>query len=77
MVRQSPTLKKSDDQYAGLLTTAQAAAFLGYKPRMLEGRRARGDGPNYIRLSARAVRYRVADLDAWVESKIKSSAVDQ
>ena len=67
MVRQSPTLKKSDDQYAGLLTTAQAAAFLGYKPRMLEvsaqemGRLHLAFPPGQLGQSCR--------LDAWVDPK--------
>jgi len=56
-----------------LLTTQQAAALLGYKPRMLEARRVRGDGPKYVRISARAIRYRPIDLHIWIESRLKSS----
>ena len=56
-----------------LLTTKQAATWLGYKPRMLEARRLRGDGPLYVRISARATRYRLEDLQTWVNSRLKSS----
>jgi hypothetical protein len=56
-----------------LLTTKQAADWLGYKPRMLEARRLKGDGPLFIRISARAVRYRLIDLQNWVESRLCSS----
>jgi hypothetical protein len=56
-----------------LLTTKQAADWLGYKPRMLEARRFRGDGPLFIRISARAVRYRLQDLQNWVNTRICSS----
>ena len=51
---------------APLLDQAQAAALLGVRPRCLESWRARGQGPAYVRLSARLVRYRVEDLDRWV-----------
>lgn len=58
---------------SGLLTTKQAADWLGYKPRMLEARRLKGDGPLFIRISARAVRYRLEDLQNWVNSLLRSS----
>ncbi len=53
-----------------LLTTAQAAAVLGYTPRMLEARRTRGGGPSYVRISGRAIRYRVEDLVSWIEERL-------
>ncbi len=56
-----------------LLTTKQAAIWLGYKPRMLEARRLKGDGPLFVRVSARAVLYRLEDLRNWVNSRLRSS----
>jgi hypothetical protein len=43
-----------------------AAPYLGYTPAALRAWRHQGRGPAYIRHN-RSVRYRVADLDAWLE----------
>ena len=48
-----------------LLTEAEAAAAIGYTARMLQGRRRRGDGPDFVRVGVSSVRYRIADLEAW------------
>ena len=72
-MQQALTKKES---IAPLLTTGQAAAWLGYTERMLEARRLRGGGPKYVRISARAVRYRFCDLENFVESCLRSSTSD-
>lgn len=54
----------------GPLTTPEAAVVIGYSPRTLEDMRQRGDGPPYIRLSAGRVRYRRADVDAWLAARV-------
>jgi predicted DNA-binding transcriptional regulator AlpA len=54
-----------------LMTTAQAAAFLGLKQNTLEHWRIYGKGPAIVRLSLRTVRYRRTDLTAWVEGHIE------
>ena len=56
-----------------LLTTEQAAAWAKMTPRFFEARRVRGDGPDYVRISARAVRYRLSDLISWAQARVKSS----
>ncbi len=61
----------------GLLTTAQAAAFIGYTPRMLEARRVRGGGPKFVRISGRAVRYRIEDLNDWIEKRLVSNTAQR
>jgi predicted DNA-binding transcriptional regulator AlpA len=60
-----------------LLDTREAAAYLGYKPRMLEARRIRGGGPPFVRISSRGVRYRMEDLQTWIQSRIKLSTSTQ
>ena len=51
------------------LTPRDAAAYLGMSKAFLAKSRIRGtDGPVYLRIG-RAVRYRPADLDAWLEAK--------
>ena len=52
-----------------LLTTDQAATLLGISPRTLEGYRRKGGGPLFVALSRNAVRYRPADLKAWLDSR--------
>ncbi len=52
-----------------LLTEEQAAKTLGMTARFLQARRNRGGGPPYIRVSARAIRYRATDLETWIESR--------
>ena len=59
-----------------LLTPDQAASRLGVKAAVLERWRGTGDGPKYIRLSKKSLRYRPADLDAFIESRVTSSTAD-
>jgi excisionase family DNA binding protein len=54
------------------LTTKEAAGHLGLQPVTLECWRSRGGGPAFVKMG-RAVRYRSEDLDAWVESRIRSN----
>jgi predicted DNA-binding transcriptional regulator AlpA len=49
-----------------LLLPAEAAHLLALSPRTLEGLRLSGGGPPFVRLN-RAVRYRRADVLAWIE----------
>lgn len=59
-----------------LLTTAQAAERLGLAEKTLEAWRWRGGGPPFVRLSARAVRYRPEDLQTWVAERVRTSTSD-
>lgn len=65
-----------DDSAKLLLTEQEAAELLGFSPRFLQQRRYKGDGPKFIRVSARAVRYRVADLERWAAERVRSSTSD-
>ena len=53
-----------------LATQSEVAAHVGVSPRALEAWRLRGEGPPFIRLSRRLVRYRPADVDAWIEQHV-------
>lgn len=57
----------------GALKTPEAATYLGYDPRTLEGWRRRGTGPKYICVG-RSVRYRIRDLDAWQDEHAVETA---
>ena len=59
-----------------LLTTPDAARVLGMKPAALENWRWRGEGPPYVRVTARAIRYRRADLERFIEERLRCSTSD-
>ena len=59
-----------------LLTERQAAEALGFTPRFLQNRRFTGDGPRFIRVSARAIRYRPEDLEDWAAERVRTSTSD-
>ena len=50
-----------------LLTTAEAAEYLGTTPRVLESWRFTGGGPVYRKLGRRLVRYVPDDLAAFID----------
>jgi len=58
---------------SGALSTPQAATYTGLAAATLEGLRCRGGGPQFIRYGRKAVRYRVADLDAWIAERTVAS----
>lgn len=55
-----------------ILTTIEAARYVRLGKPTLERFRLTGEGPRYCKLGG-AVRYRRADLDAWLESHLTSS----
>jgi len=59
-----------------ILTREEAADYLGVTVDTLAAHATRGTGPQYAKLSGRAVRYRREDLDDWVESKLRTSTKD-
>jgi predicted DNA-binding transcriptional regulator AlpA len=59
----------------GLLTTVQAAGVLGFNPSFLAKARLTGTGPRFLKIG-KAVRYRRADIDAWLADKTRVSTSD-
>ena len=59
-----------------LIDERSAADFVGYSPRALQNWRLRGGGPQFIRVSARSVRYRRRDLIRWAEQRLRSNTSD-
>ena len=49
-----------------LLNESEAAAFLSVSVKLMQNWRWRGEGPRFVRLGGRLVRYRRADLEAFV-----------
>lgn len=51
------------------LTRDEAAKFLGLRPQTLANLSWRNEGPPFIRLSARCIRYDRDDLLAWMRAR--------
>ena len=60
-----------------LYTTTEAAHYLGVSKAFLERDRWAGAKIPFVRVGSRAVRYRVADLEAFLESRVRMSTSDQ
>lgn len=56
-----------------LLTTAEAAEFLGVSKAFLERDRWAGARVQFIKVGSRAVRYRLSDLEQYIERQIRHS----
>ena len=52
-----------------IYTEPETADLLRVQPSTLERWRREGTGPTYVRLGGRVVRYRQADLDAWLDTQ--------
>lgn len=56
-----------------LLTTTDAAEFLGVSKAFLERDRWAGARVQFIKIGSRAVRYRLSDLEEYIEQQIRHS----
>jgi predicted DNA-binding transcriptional regulator AlpA len=63
------------DYLEQLIDEAEAARFLAFSVRSLQGWRYRGGGPRFVKIG-RTVRYRRRDLQAWAEAQIRVSTAD-
>lgn len=59
-----------------LLTTEQAAHFLGVSKAFLERDRWAGARIPFIKIGTRAVRYRHSDLAAYISGRVRQSTSD-
>ena len=64
------------DYWHGLLNERMAADFLGVTTRTMQLMRQRGGGARFVRISARCIRYRRADLKAWADERLRTSTAD-
>lgn len=60
-----------------LYNTKQAANYLGVSSAFLERDRWAGARIPFVKLGTRSVRYRLADLEAFVAGRIRTSTVDE
>lgn len=63
-----------DDHF---LNEAQAAEFLKFSPKALQKWRCNGNGPKFLKVSARGVRYKMSDLLSWAEQRTYSSTSEE
>lgn len=54
-----------------LLKPAEVAAYLGTSVGSLAQQRYRGQGPRFIKMGAKAVRYRSSDIAAWLAANTR------
>jgi len=59
-----------------LLNTSEAARYLGLSKAFLERDRWAGAKVPFIKIGARAVRYRLQDLEKYIESCMRKSTSD-
>ncbi|MEU8656280.1 helix-turn-helix transcriptional regulator [Actinoplanes philippinensis] len=63
----------SDAKRAPLAKPVEVATYIGKPPRTLEQWRYLGVGPKFVKVG-RDVRYRWADVDAWLEAQSQAAA---
>jgi len=60
-----------------LLSTKEAAKYLGVSPAFLERDRWAGARIPFVKIGTRSIRYRIADLDTYIESKLQWSTSEE
>lgn len=56
-----------------LLTDEQAAEIIGLKVSTIRYWRYTGEGPAFVKVGGKCVRYRLADINEWIESRLYRS----
>jgi excisionase family DNA binding protein len=59
------------------LTSRQAAKYVGVSDAALRLWRSEGRGPRFFRAGEKLIRYRRADLDSWIESRLSQSGASE
>jgi predicted DNA-binding transcriptional regulator AlpA len=63
-------------QMTECMRAPDAAQYLALAQSTLAKMRLSGDGPRFVKAGPRAVAYRRADLDAWLEARLRRSTSD-
>lgn len=59
-----------------LYTPAEAAEMLGVAPQTLAHWRVRGTSPKYLVLNSRCLRYRLSDIQTWLNERAQESTAE-
>jgi hypothetical protein len=62
-----------DEIHVDLLTPAMAGDRLKVTAKVLERWRGTGEGPSFVRLTSKTIRYRVEDIEVFVAGRTKAS----
>ena len=60
-----------------LINEKEVARYIDHSVRALQNWRLRGGGPKFVKVSARSVRYRRRDIEAWIDSHTVTSTSDE
>jgi predicted DNA-binding transcriptional regulator AlpA len=58
-----------------LVNEVVASQYVGLGRSSMKKNRVHGTGPLYIKLG-RSVRYRIEDLDAWIEKNVRNNTIE-
>jgi predicted DNA-binding transcriptional regulator AlpA len=61
-------MQSSPDSLSEFVSDAELARRLGLSPATLQKWRSQAKGPRWVRMG-RAIRYRVSDVEAWVNAQ--------
>ena len=75
-VDQAPEAESNPGYWHELIPETEAADFLDVTPRFLQGRRQKGGGPPFVRISARCVKYTRSRCKAWYDARLRNSTSD-
>ena len=64
------------DYWHSLINEDEGADFLGLTNRTMQAMRQRGDGPRFIRISSRCIRYTRALLKSYADARVRQSTSD-
>jgi len=56
-----------------VMTTEEVARYLGVNKKTLDRMRGRGDGPRYLRLTSKIIRYRRTDIEEFLVARARSN----
>ena len=59
------------------MRTPEAAKYVALAESTLTKMRLTADGPPFVKLGLRSVAYRKADLDAWLQARVRRSTSDR
>jgi hypothetical protein len=62
-----------DENHVDLLTPAMAGDRLKVTAKVLERWRGTGEGPSFVRLTSKTIRYRAEDIEAFVAGRTRAS----
>ena len=59
------------------MSVQDVAAYTSLTPDFWNKLRCDGGGPRYVKISARVIRYRRSDVDAWMEERMRLSTFQE